>query len=105
MTRTRRWSILLAAIVSCSAAISTGQEAPGRDDVGSERPAFRGMDESVNETLAEEAGLPSRDPLINTQTWGELWNLLLLVAGGACGFIVGRYWDQIWGVRPGARKR
>ena len=63
------------------------------------------VDESVNETLAEEAGLPSRDPLIDTEAWGELWNLLLLVGGGACGFVVGRYWDQLWGGRSGARKR
>jgi hypothetical protein len=65
----------------------------------SEDAPFTGMDESVNETLAEEAGLPARDPLIDTESWGELWNLLLLGAGAVCGFIVGRYWDQIWGRR------
>jgi hypothetical protein len=60
---------------------------------------FSGMDESVNEALAEQAGVPGRDPLIDTESWGELWNLLLLAAGAACGFIVGRHWDQIWGRR------
>ena len=55
------------------------------------------MDESVNEALAEAAGVPSRDPFINTEAMGELWNLLLLAAGGICGFILGRYWDHLWG--------
>lgn len=62
-----------------------------------ERPPFSGLDESVNEALASEAGVPSRDPLIDTESWGELWNLLLLGAGGICGFIIGRRWDQLWG--------
>jgi hypothetical protein len=63
----------------------------------SDGPDFTGLDEAVNETLAEQAGRPARDPLIDTEAWGELWNLLLLGAGAICGFIVGRYWNQIWG--------
>jgi hypothetical protein len=58
---------------------------------------FTGLDEAVNETLAEEAGRPARDPFIDTEAWGELWNLLLLGAGAVCGFIVGRCWNQIFG--------
>lgn len=64
-----------------------------------DEPAFSGLDESINETLAEEAGVPSRDPFINTEAMGELWTLLLLAGGGICGFIIGRYWDLIWGKR------
>jgi hypothetical protein len=60
-------------------------------------PEFSGLDEVVNEALAEEAGRPARDPFIDTEAWGELWNLLLLGAGAVCGFVVGRYWNQIWG--------
>ncbi len=52
--------------------------------------AFKGMDEIVNEGLAEQAGVPSRDPFINIEAMGELWNLLLLLGGGVCGFILGR---------------
>jgi hypothetical protein len=59
-------------------------------------PPFSGMDTSVNEKLAEEAGAPVRDPYIDTESMGELWNLLLLGAGGVCGFIVGRRWHQIF---------
>jgi hypothetical protein len=28
---------------------------------------------------------------------GDLWNLLLLSAGGVCGFIVGKYGHLLWG--------
>jgi hypothetical protein len=61
-----------------------------------ERP-FSGMDQAVNRNLAEDAGLPARDPYINTEAMGDLWNLILLAAGGTCGFIIGRRWDQIFG--------
>jgi hypothetical protein len=57
---------------------------------------FPGMDQSVNVGLAEKAGIPAREPFINVEQWGELWNLLLLLGGGACGFVIGRRWDQLW---------
>jgi len=60
---------------------------------------FGGLDETVNERLAQEAGLSVRDPYIDTESWGDLWNLLLLAAGGVCGFVVGRWWHILWGVR------
>ena len=81
--------VLLAALL---AAPWSGAQAQATD-----APEFSGLDEVVNEALAEEAGRPARDPFIDTEAWGELWNLLLLGAGAVCGFIVGRYWNQIWG--------
>ncbi len=60
---------------------------------------FPGMDEAVNERLSEAAGRPAREPYIDTESMGDLWNLLLLGAGGACGFILGRYWEILWGNR------
>jgi hypothetical protein len=57
------------------------------------------MDQSVNVDLAEKAGVPARKPYINVEDWGDLWNFALLVAGGICGFVVGRYWDHLWGRR------
>ena len=56
-----------------------------------------GMDEAVNEKFAEAAGLPPRKPYINTEAMGDLWNMLLLLAGGVCGFIIGRWWHLLWG--------
>lgn len=64
--------------------------------------SFAGMDEAVNEHLAEAAGRPPRDPYIDTESMGDLWNLLLLGAGGACGFVVGRWWHLLWGRPQGA---
>lgn len=60
---------------------------------------FTGMDESVNEQFAEEAGLKVQEPYIDTESWGDIWNLLLLGAGGVCGFVVGRTWHLLWGGR------
>jgi hypothetical protein len=69
-------------------ALSTSVNRPGR---------FSGMDDSVNVDLAKKAGVPARKPYINVEEWGDLWNLILLFGGGICGFVLGRYWDHIWG--------
>ena len=58
---------------------------------------FPGMDQSVNVGLAEQAGAPARKPYINVEEWGDLWNLMLLLGGGVCGFVIGRRWDHVWG--------
>ena len=65
----------------------------------SETAKFAGLDEAVNEKLAEAAGQPARAPYIDTESMGDLWNLLLLSAGGICGFVVGRWWHLLWGNR------
>ena len=102
-------SIILAfALTSIVTVLPSGVNAAENNSSGSfrsiaeeeedrERAKFSGMDEAVNEKLAEAAGRPARDPFINTEEMGDLWNLLLLSAGGICGFIVGRYWHILWG--------
>jgi hypothetical protein len=57
--------------------------------------SYSGMDEAVNEKLAEEAGVVPKSPYINTEAMGDVWNGLLLIAGGICGFILGRWWHLI----------
>jgi cobalt/nickel transport system permease protein len=57
--------------------------------------SYSGMDEVVNEKLAEEAGVVPKSPYINTEAMGDVWNGLLLIAGGVCGFILGRWWHLI----------
>jgi len=69
-------------------AVAHAEAPPGR---------FVGMDQSVNVDLAKGAGISTRKPYLDVEQWGDLWNLLLLLGGGACGFVIGRYWDQIWG--------
>jgi cobalt/nickel transport system permease protein len=106
--------LLFALTVSFFGAVPLGLAAAGSNSNGivdlttakeadEESANFAGMDEAINEKLAEAAGRPARDPLINTEEMGDLWNLLLLSAGGICGFILGRYWHVLWGgkKRPG----
>ena len=71
--------------------------APASSEARSGR--FVGMDQSINVDLAEKAGVPARKPYINVEEWGDLWNFILLFGGGVCGFVIGRYWDLIWGRR------
>jgi cobalt/nickel transport system permease protein len=59
--------------------------------------SFTGMDEAVNEQMAERAGRPARDPFINTEAMGDLWNCLLLLGGGTAGFVLGRSWHLLFG--------
>ncbi|RKZ51373.1 MAG: energy-coupling factor ABC transporter permease [Candidatus Parabeggiatoa sp. nov. 3] len=72
--------------------------------VSSEQPAITeeesgmaGMDEAVNEAMAEAAGLAARDPYINLESMGDVWNAVMLLAGAICGFIFGRYWHMLVG--------
>jgi hypothetical protein len=88
--------IALASLVGASVLAQPGAS----PDTGEPRATrFPGMDESVNESLAEGAGAPARTPYLDVESLGDLWNLILLLGGGLCGFIVGRYWDHLWG-RP-----
>ena len=61
-----------------------------------------GMDEAVNERMAEHAGRAPRTPYVNTEAMGDVWNFILLGAGAACGFIVGRWWHLLFGRGPSA---
>ncbi len=62
---------------------------------GSTTASMMGMDEAVNERLAETAGITPRSPGVDTESMGDLWNALLLGAGGICGFIIGRWWHLL----------
>ena len=63
--------------------------------IPSKTKSFSGMDEAINEKMAEDAGIKPKDPLIDTESMGDLWNAILLVAGGICGFVLGRWWHLI----------
>jgi hypothetical protein len=100
--RSRAAVCIAFAWLAASAALAQGEEpapAPSDDATEQPEPRFSGMDESVNVELAEQAGRPARKPFLDVESLGDLWNLILLMAGGVCGFVLGRYWNQIWG-RP-----
>lgn len=80
---------------SPAVALEGHRHTAGDATVESSESSFSGMDEAVNERLAVEAGLEPKDPFINIEAMGDLWNALLLTAGGICGFILGRYWHLI----------
>ena len=64
---------------------------------GEKSPGFVGMDEAVNKNLAAAAGRPAREPYLNLEERGDVWNTALLIAGAVCGFILGRWWHLLWG--------
>jgi hypothetical protein len=97
-------ALLVAVALSLSAPNAIAQAPPtDAPSTSVNRPGrFSGMDDSVNVDLAKKAGVPARKPYINVEEWGDLWNLILLLGGGICGFVIGRYWDHIWGRRRAA---
>ncbi len=62
----------------------------------SHEEGLAGMDEAVNERLAEKAGKAPRDPYINLEALGDVWNSVLLLGGAVCGFIIGRWWHILF---------
>lgn len=94
------WLVLSPALVGASepGLVGSGVETAAPRAQAAEEPGpLSGMDEAVNERLAEAAGVAAREPYLNTEALGDLWNALLLLAGGVCGFIIGRWWHLLWG--------
>ena len=56
---------------------------------------WAGVDETVVEKFAEEAGRPARDPFINTDQ-GDLLLFVFLLAGSAGGFVGGYYYRELF---------
>lgn len=87
----------VSAVVLCILALPFLSHAAAAQDTTA---AFVGMDEAVNEKLAENAGAAPRAPYIDTESKGDLWNMLLLGAGALCGFVIGRGWHLLFGRKP-----
>ncbi len=56
---------------------------------------WRGVDETVVEKFAEDAGRTTREPYINTDQ-GDILLLVFLLAGVAGGFVLGYYYRDIF---------
>lgn len=74
-------------------------EQPGE----SHEKGMAGMDEAVNEKLAEDAGKAPRDPYINLEALGDVWNTVMLLGGAICGFIIGRWWHILFDRKENGR--
>jgi cobalt/nickel transport protein len=57
---------------------------------------WSGVDETVIEHIAEQAGRPARDPLVNTDQ-GDILLFVFLVAGVAGGFVAGYQYRRLFG--------
>ncbi|MGE5855794.1 MAG: cobalt transporter [Syntrophaceae bacterium] len=62
---------------------------------------WSGVDESVVERTAEEAGRPARDPYINTDQ-GDLLLFVFLLAGACGGFVAGYFYRALFPSKGGA---
>lgn len=65
---------------------------------------WSGVDTTVVEKFAKEAGRPPSEPLLNTER-GDILLFLFLVAGTAGGFVGGFYFRQLFPPKPGANSR
>lgn len=65
------------------------------------RPKWPGVDETVVEKFAKQAGRPPREPFINTDQ-GDLLLFVFLMAGVIGGFVGGYYFRELF---PGDRRR
>lgn len=59
---------------------------------------WSGVDETVIEHIAEQAGRPARKSLINTDQ-GDIILLFFLIAGAAGGFVAGYQFRRLFGER------
>jgi ABC-type cobalt transport system substrate-binding protein len=57
---------------------------------------WSGVDETVIEHFAEQAGRPARESLINTDQ-GDILLLFFLIAGAAGGFVAGYQYRRLFG--------
>ena len=60
--------------------------------------SWTGVDETVVEKYAAEAGRPAREPLINTDQ-GDLLLFVFALAGAAGGFVAGYCFRDLFGAR------
>jgi len=84
----------LSSVARASNSASVTEEGKSKADKSG---TYTGMDEKVNEAMAEAAGAKPHDPFINLENKGDVWNAMLLAGGGLAGFIIGRSWHLLFG--------
>jgi len=62
---------------------------------------YGALDDMTN-GMAKRAGTPSRDPYLDLEKYPEIWSSLMMFAGLAVGFILGRWWHLLFNApKPG----
>ena len=89
--------VSLLSLPSETQASSTVPVTDGGNSKAGEPAAYTGMDEKVNEAMAQAAGAKPHDPYINLEDKGDVWNAMLLAGGGLAGFVIGRRWHLLFG--------
>jgi hypothetical protein len=82
----RSWALPAAAPVAATAAAES----------------FGALDD-MTDGMADKAGSPSRDPYINLEKYPDIWSSMLMLAGLAVGFVLGRWWHLLFGKRDNVR--
>jgi hypothetical protein len=72
-------------------------------DLRAEPVAWEGVDKTVVERFASEAGRPPRDPYLNTDR-GDLLLFMFLVAGAGGGFVAGYTFRTLFPPRADCRE-
>lgn len=65
---------------------------------------WKGVDETVVEKFAEEAGRPSREPFINTDQ-GDILLFMFLLAGAVGGFAAGYFFRALFPPKNAVREK
>jgi cobalt/nickel transport system permease protein len=78
------------------------QAAEAAPKVSAAAETFGALDD-LTDGMAERAGTPSKPPLLmDLEKYPDLWSSLMMSAGLAVGFILGRWWHLLFGKRPDA---
>ena len=81
---------LLPILMAAAVALLVTAVSPYANEEESTEGKWSGVDETVVEKFAEEAGRPSRDPYINVGE-GDMLLFCFLIAGVIGGFVLGYY--------------
>jgi cobalt/nickel transport system permease protein len=102
--------VLAAACLSASTAVAAEKPAAkaassalsGSAAVSPAAETFGALDD-LTDGMAEKAGTPSKEHWIDLEKYSDIWSSMMMFAGLAVGFILGRWWHLLFGKREDVR--
>jgi cobalt/nickel transport system permease protein len=70
--------------------------------VAAAEPEKFGALDDMTDGMAERAGTPSKPHPIDLEKYSDIWSSMMMFAGLAVGFTIGRRWDMLFGKAPAA---